>query len=123
MGNIVNISVGGLSFWYVARGQPRYKPSRLEILLTEGSLYLDSVPVAAFSWDLEVENECSLGFTTRQCGVEFGNLTEKHRWALRHFVQNHETADSEASDPPECCLPPSLRKLMKLLLSDKMDSN
>lgn len=121
MGNIIDISMGGLSFRYVGRGKPRYKPSHLEIWLTDGSLYLDSVRVATFRWDCEVESERSLGFTTRQCGVAFGNLTDDHQWTLRQFVRSQATADNDTSDPSECCLPPSLRQLMKLLLSNKMD--
>jgi c-di-GMP-binding flagellar brake protein YcgR len=96
MGNIVDISMGGVSFHYVARGKPRYKPSQLDILMTDGSLHLDRVPLETFSWDFEMETERSVGFTTRQCGVKFGNLTDGQKWALRHFIQFHTTADSEA---------------------------
>ena len=96
MGNIVDISMGGVSFCYVARGEPRYKPSQLDILMTDGSLHLDGAPLETFSWDFEMEREGSVGFTTRQCGVKFGTLTDSQKWALRHFIRFHTTADSEA---------------------------
>jgi hypothetical protein len=96
MGNIVDISMSGVSFCYLARGKPRYQPSHLDILLTDGSLHLHRVPVETFSWDFEVESERSVGFTTRRCGVKFGNLTDRQKLAVRHFIQFHTTADSEA---------------------------
>ena len=96
MGDIVDIGMGGVSFHYVARGKPRYKPSHLDILLTEGGFHLYRVPLETFSWDFDMESERSVGFTTRRSGVKFGNLTDNQKSDLRHFIQFHTTADPEA---------------------------
>ena len=96
MGDIVDIGMGGLSFRYVARGKPRYKPSHLDILLTDGSFHLERIPLETHLWDFEMDNETSVRFPTRRCGVKFGDLTDDQKSGLRYFIQFHTTADPEA---------------------------
>lgn len=96
IGDIVDIGMGGMSFRYIAGGKSLSKPSHLDILLTDGSFHLDGMPLDTFSWDLEMEGERSSGFTTKRCGVKFGDLTDKQECGLRYFIQRYTTADPEA---------------------------
>jgi len=95
MGSIVDISLDGLSFRYIASPKASNRSSHIEILLTDGSFYLNKVPVKTIS-DFEIDSETSFGFETRRCSVQFGDLTDNQKSDLRYFIQTHTTADPEA---------------------------
>ena len=94
MGNIVDISLDGLSFRYIAGKKCSYRSSDIDILLTDGSFCLNKVPVNTVS-DFKIESETSFGLETRRRGVQFGNLTDNQRLDLRYFIQTYTTADPE----------------------------
>ena len=89
MGNIVDISLGGLSFQYIGSEKCSYRSSDMDILLTDGSFYLNRVRVNAIS-------DLSVGLETRQCSVQFGDLRDNQKSDLRYFIQTYTTADPEA---------------------------
>jgi len=95
MGNIVDISLDGLSFRYIASEESSYRSSDIDILLTDGSFCLNKVRVNTIS-DLEANSETSVGLETRRCSVQFGDLTDDQKSDLRYFIQTYTTADPEA---------------------------
>jgi len=95
MGNIVDIGLGGLSFRYIAGEKCSSRSSQIDILLTDGSFCLNKVRVNTIS-DFEIEGETSVGLEARQCGVQFGDLTENQKSDLRYFIQTYTTADPES---------------------------
>ena len=95
MGNIVDIGLGGLSFCYISTEKCSLRSSHIDILLTDGSFHLNKVRVNTIS-DFEIDGETSVGFETRQCGVQFGDLTDNQKSDLRYFIQTHTTADPES---------------------------
>ena len=95
VGDIVNISVGGLSFRYTASEKQSHRSSRLDILLNDGNLHLHKMPIKTI-YDFEVHSETSSGFETRQCGVQFEDLTDNQESDLMNFIRGHTTADPEA---------------------------
>ncbi|MDY6988270.1 MAG: hypothetical protein SWQ30_09460 [Thermodesulfobacteriota bacterium] len=95
MGEIVDVGNGGLSFCYATNDEASWKPSELDILLTDGSFSLNRLPFKPVS-DVRLENHASLGFAIRRCGVQFQDLTDHQRSDLMYFIQAYTTADPEA---------------------------
>ncbi len=95
MGNIVDISLDGLCFRYIASGKSLNRLSLIDILLTDGSFCLNKIQVKTIS-DFEIDGKPSVDFKTRQCGVQFGSLTDNQKSDLRYFIQTYTTADPEA---------------------------
>jgi c-di-GMP-binding flagellar brake protein YcgR len=96
MGDIIDISLGGLSFRYVASEKSSYRSSGIDILLTDGSFCLNKIRVNTIS-DFEITNEVPFSsITMRRRGVQFGEMTDDHKSALRYFIQSYTRADPEA---------------------------
>ena len=94
-GPIVNIGLGGLSFRYFADKKFASKSSQIDILLTDGSICLNKVRVNTIS-DFAIDSETPVGSETRQCGLQFGDLTDNQKSDLRYFIQTYTTADPES---------------------------
>jgi hypothetical protein len=93
VGQVTDISSGGLSFRYVASRERTNTSSILKIALTtDSSFHFDNVPVKPV-WDLAIPSAFSSGsITMRQCGVQFQEMTPDQKFDLGYFIQNH-TAD------------------------------
>ncbi len=103
LGQIIDISGGGLAFRYVASQQRSNGPSKLSILLTDHSFLLDKVSFRSI-WDSAIPCNCSSGsITVRQCGVQFEELTDEQNFGLEQFVSNHTNCGtySPARNEPE----------------------
>jgi len=86
LGQIMDVSTGGLSFRYVASEERSKESSQLSILLTDGSFCFDKIPFEAV-WDTPMPREFSFGaITLRQCGVHFGELTHGQKLDLQYFM-------------------------------------
>ena len=75
VGQIVDISRGGLSFRYPDTGEEHEESSELDIFLVGDDFYLDKVPFKTISerdMDIELPDQ---SLTMKQCGVKFGRLT------------------------------------------------
>jgi len=94
MGDIIDIGSGGLSFRYTGKKEPPIQSSELDILLTDGSFYLDKVPLKRLS-EVEIDADRTSGFSTRRCCVQFGDLTDDQKSGLRYFIRNYTSADPE----------------------------
>jgi hypothetical protein len=87
LGEIIDISLGGLSFRYLASGGPSNGSHRLNIFLTERGFCLD---------DLQFETVSDVGtyeipftpVTMRRSGVQFEGLTEDQVSRLAYFIQH-----------------------------------
>ena len=95
MGEIVDVGSGGLSFCYATDDEESWKPSELDILLTDGSFSLNRLHFKPIS-DVPLEDTASHGSAVRRCGVEFQRLTDHQRSDLMYFIQAYTTADPEA---------------------------
>jgi hypothetical protein len=99
LGQIMDISMGGLAFRYMDSKKP-IDESYLDIFLTERDFCLGKVPVKAVS-DCEIDNTvaCKLVEGVYRCtamrrsGVQFGELTHHQMSQLEHFIQNHTTSE------------------------------
>jgi hypothetical protein len=99
LGQIMDISMGGLAFRYMDSKKP-IDESYLDIFLTERDFCLGKVPVKAVS-NYEIDNTvtCKLvegvyRYTAmRRSSVQFGELTHHQMSQLEHFIQNHTTSE------------------------------
>ena len=89
MGQIVNISMGGLVFQYAQEAQGSAKPSCLDILLADCRYYLDNLN---FEMIVDVPAPDESEFDSVKTGliaVKFKNLTVTQKQQLNHFLKNH----------------------------------
>ena len=94
VGQIMDISLGGLSFQYIDEGEQPKKSFDLDIFLTENVFRIESVPAQTIS-DFEIVSEVPYSSVKiRRHGAEFGELTQKQVSQLHYFFQNHTTGEA-----------------------------
>ena len=93
VGQIIDISRGGLAFRYIANGELSNGAAELDILLANNRFLLEKVPFKTIS-DFEIDKEIPFTFITmRRLGVQFGDLLDSHTSQLEYFIQNHTIAE------------------------------
>ena len=96
LGQIIDISRGGLSFRYVASEARTYGSAELRILMTDGSFCFEKVPFKTI-WDCSTPQDFSLdSLTFRHCGVQFGKLGDDQKFDLKYFIENCTTDKAES---------------------------
>lgn len=94
VGQIKDISRGGISFYCIASGEQDFNMPVLEIFSKENDFYLREIP---FKIVLEVEEDnqvpCS-SLQMKQISGEFGELTENQMSQLDFFLQNVAAAEA-----------------------------
>lgn len=89
LGQIINISRGGLAFQYFVGSRRIEKAKQLDIMLTKKGVYINKINIRTVS-DFEIVNE--LPFSTiakRQQSVCFDQLTEEQQNQLELIITNH----------------------------------
>jgi len=88
-GRINTISMGGLSFRYIA-GQERSDPSLvLDILVAESGFYLENLTFKNIS-DVEIDDDLGItSFKMRSNRVQFEKLEPAAIMKLKHFIENY----------------------------------
>lgn len=92
-GQIIDISMGGMAFSYIDRGDWDEEGLDLGILLGEKDLCVADMP-------LKVISDCAIGgglSIIRRCGVEFGELSKKQMSQLEYFIWAN-TFDEDNND-------------------------
>jgi len=89
MGQIINVSKGGLAFCYVPGGQQLSGAFKMDIFLSGNGFYLKKVPFQIIS-DFYIESQvpCS-NVAIKQCGGQFGELTHNQMAQLDYFIGSH----------------------------------
>jgi hypothetical protein len=89
VGQIVNISYGGLAFRYVASHGRSKESASLSISLSDNTFNLAMMPFEV-AWDVASPQSFSFGdIALRYCGVAFGDLVDYQRLALKYFVKHY----------------------------------
>ena len=89
LGQIIDVSRGGLAFRYIAGEEGSNGSFELVILLANNNFHSDKVPFETIS-DFEIANEVPFSsITMRRRGVQFGKLTDKQISQLDYFIRNH----------------------------------
>jgi len=89
LGQIIDISKGGLAFRYIDTGVRPDKSFDLDISLINNGFHLEEVPCKSI-FDSEIINEfCFSSIPMRRLGVQFTELTHNQTSQLEYFIQNH----------------------------------
>ena len=89
MGELLDISKGGLSLRYFVKEEKPQDYSDLGLFSSGGNLIIDEVPFRTVV-DTELVNNIPFStITFRRYGVQFENLTSEHTAELDHFIENH----------------------------------
>ena len=89
LGQIIDISKGGLAFRYVAHGGQTNGSIQLDIFLANNGFHLEKITFITVS-DFEVTVQgLSKSVIMRRCGVQFDELSQNHASRLQYFIENH----------------------------------
>jgi hypothetical protein len=89
VGEIIDISRGGLALHYIPGPKQSNRAYKLRILVADGSFCLSKIPSWTIS-DLEIEKRFSFGsMPARRSGVQFGELTPAQLSLLEYFILNY----------------------------------
>ena len=89
VGQILDISMGGLALHYIANGTPSNSSYTLDILLSGNGFYLERIPFETIT-DIEIPNQ--FPFTSlimRRQGVKFLELSPQQALMLEEFIREH----------------------------------
>lgn len=93
IGNIDNISLGGLKFIYALTLSPINNPIRSIDLITDNFCLMD-IP-CKYAWNDEVAAESDLQLRElKLCGIEFGDLTANQVFMLEGFIDRFTSLKS-----------------------------
>lgn len=94
LGQIVDVSMGGLAFRCLDGQEPSRGSSELDIFLAGTAFYMHKLPFKTIS-DLEVADELWSGAATiRRYGVQFGQLTSNQISQLEYFIRNYTRGEA-----------------------------
>jgi hypothetical protein len=91
-GQILDVSLGGLAFKYIANGDRSNSPFELDILFARFGFFLERLSCKAVS-DVELVEAPRLPFfviTTMRCGVQFLDIKDHQLKQLKEFIR-HQT--------------------------------
>lgn len=89
LGQIINISMGGLVFQYFVGNRELQKAERLDVILAENGLHVDNISFHVVD-DYELVNELPFSsITKREQRVHFDNLTDDQKNAINGFIREH----------------------------------
>ena len=87
VGQIINISMGGLAFRYLGSEEPS-NASELDIFLARRAFYLYKLPFETVR-DFVTNEMPFSSINMKVCGLQFGGLTDEQKSDLRYFIQTH----------------------------------
>ena len=94
VGQIIDMSIGGLAFSYIADEDRSSASSELGIFLTDNSFHLRQIPFETIS-DLKTNKVPFSSITMRRSGVQFGKLTHDQISQLEYFIRSHTISKVE----------------------------
>lgn len=97
-GQIIDISMGGLSFRYVDRGEWTDESVAEGTLFGDDDLWLNKIPIQMVS-ECSAETGLSLSGSNmiKRRGVQFGQLTPIQAFQLENFILNNTKGEVEVN--------------------------
>ena len=90
VGQIKDISIGGVAFEYFFHKDLKYNPSqRLDIFMPGNKFYLPSVPCNIVYDILHLKRTANPLFLAKRLGLQFSKLTQDQTNQLMLFLENH----------------------------------
>ncbi len=97
LGQIKDISLGGLAFNYLADEARSNHCNELDIIIRQDATRIEHLPVKTISdFELAQKNVFST-VKLRQLGVQFGELTPDQTTQLEHLLKTHTSWNDEHS--------------------------
>ena len=93
LGQIIDISMGGLSFRCIADEEQFNGSSELSVIFANHGFYLHKLPIKTVS-DFETARMPFGSMTPRRRSVEFEKLRDDQMSQLQYFIQNHTSGDA-----------------------------
>jgi hypothetical protein len=91
LGQIKNISKGGLAFMYINDGEQLHEPTEVDIFLSGYGFILKGIPCKKIS-DIHVDNFVPFStFEMRQLGVQFSDVSLNQSTGLDMFIEKYST--------------------------------
>ncbi len=89
LGQIINISLGGLAFQYFVGNRELRKAEKLDVILAENGLHVDNIRYHVVE-DYELVNELPFtSITKREQRVYFDSLTDDQKAGISGFIKEH----------------------------------
>jgi hypothetical protein len=89
VGQIINISNGGIAFSYISKGTQLTGWHKINIFLSSKRFYLKDVPFKAIS-DFYLDSKTPFSTVLmKQCSGQFGELAREQKSQLEYFIANH----------------------------------
>jgi len=102
LGQIIDVSRGGLSFTYAGTKEWTSESLELGILFSEQKFRLDNVPFKTVS-DFEMAGETpARDVVIRRRGVRFGALTYEQKFELEQFIRRDTLGEVETLKINQC---------------------
>lgn len=89
LGQIMNISMGGLAFQYFVGNRELQKADKLDVLPADNGFHVDNIPFQVVD-DYELVNELPFSsITKREQRVYFAKLTDNQKKGIESFIKEH----------------------------------
>jgi PilZ domain len=89
LGQIKNISTGGLAFMYINHEEQIGEPIEVDIFISGNGYFLKGIPCKKIS-DIHVDNFVPFStFEMRQLGVQFGEMSQGQASQLDAFIKKY----------------------------------
>lgn len=89
LGQVTNISMGGLAFQYFVGNRELQKADRLDLLLADNGLHISDIGFQVVD-DYELVNELPFSsITKREQRVYFDNLSDDQKQSIDGFIKEH----------------------------------
>ena len=93
LGQIKNISKGGLAFSYIANGEQMNESFKVDIFINKIGFCLKDVPSKIIS-DFHIGNRLPFStFSIRQAGIQFNELNHSQLLQLDNFMRDYTTGE------------------------------
>lgn len=94
LGQIVNISLGGLAFHYFIGNRDFQKADRLDVLLADRGIHVEDIKFDVIE-DYELVNELPFSsITKREQRVIFSDLSDEQKQGIDSFIRRHAFSDT-----------------------------
>ncbi len=86
---IIDISLGGLCFYFNDNKDWLNKTSKLEIMAADCSFYMEKLPFAVVSNSRAFPNQSTSLLEGRRYSLKFGHLQPNQKSHLKYFIRNY----------------------------------